>query len=307
MFHKNKKYILDGGSGQTLLEMGLKTSGDLWSAQALLDKNYHSMVLEMHKNFIKAGSEIIVTANFSARRRLLGKYNLNDSLDYAIKSAGQIARKSADEFDKKIIVAGSLPNQSNTYSPLQLETDQIMHQDFYNVAKNLNEYVDIFYLDVLSSIKEIQIALEAIKSFNKKALIGVHLRYDAKLPSGETLNQLFEIINQYDCCGIVSACVSPEIVEKSFPFLEKQKLPFGYKMNLFKKLPTSHEDNFEPDGFEGQAEYLNPIELLGTRKEEYTIDKYKNFVSSTFKSGATLIGGCCEVKPRHIEAIKDLF
>ena len=78
-------------------------------------------------------------------------------------------------------------------------------------------------------------------------------------------------------------------------------------MNLFKKLPTSHEDNFEPDGFEGQAEYLNPIELLGTRKEEYTIDKYKNFVSSTFKNGATLIGGCCEVKPRHIEAIKDLF
>ena len=77
--------------------------------------------------------------------------------------------------------------------------------------------------------------------------------------------------------------------------------------NLFKKLPTSHEDNFEPDGFEGQAEYLNPIELLGTRKEEYTIDKYKNFVSSTFKSGASLIGGCCEVKPRHIEAIKDLF
>ena len=58
---------------------------------------------------------------------------------------------------------------------------------------------------------------------------------------------------------------------------------------------------------EGQAEYLNPIELLGTRKEEYTIDKYKNFVSSTFKSGASLIGGCCEVKPRHIEAIKDLF
>ena len=149
----------------------------------------------MHKNFIKAGSEIIVTTNFSARRRLFGQYNLNDSLDYAIKSAGQIARKSVDEFDKKIIVAGSLPNQGNTYSPLQLETDQIMHQDFYNVAKNLNEYVDIFYLDVLSSIKEIQIALEAIKSFNKKVLIGVHLRYDAKLPSGETLNQLFEIIN----------------------------------------------------------------------------------------------------------------
>tara|TARA_B100001540_G_C15715682_1_gene600643 strand:- start:982 stop:1113 length:132 start_codon:yes stop_codon:yes gene_type:complete len=29
MFTKNKKYILDGGSGQTLLEMGLKPEGRL--------------------------------------------------------------------------------------------------------------------------------------------------------------------------------------------------------------------------------------------------------------------------------------
>ena len=29
MFEKNKKYILDDGSGQTLLEMGLKPEGRL--------------------------------------------------------------------------------------------------------------------------------------------------------------------------------------------------------------------------------------------------------------------------------------
>ena len=39
MFQNNKKYLLDGGSGQTLLEMGLKTTGDLWSAKALIDNN----------------------------------------------------------------------------------------------------------------------------------------------------------------------------------------------------------------------------------------------------------------------------
>ena len=35
MFLKNKKYLFDGGTGQTLMEMGLETTGDLWSAQAL--------------------------------------------------------------------------------------------------------------------------------------------------------------------------------------------------------------------------------------------------------------------------------
>ena len=77
MFLKNKKYLFDGGSGQTLMEMGLETTGDLWSAQALLNENNHPMVVEMHKNFINAGSQLIVTSNFSVRRRLLKKYPSN--------------------------------------------------------------------------------------------------------------------------------------------------------------------------------------------------------------------------------------
>jgi len=307
MFKKNKKYILDGGSGQTLMEMGLRTTGDLWSAKALIDTNLHSLVLKMHKEFINAGSELIVTANFSVRRRLLKKYNLLESLEFAIKSAGKIALKAKNESNKKILIAGSLPNQGNTYSPLQFETDETIYKNFFEVAKNLNDYVDLFYLDVLSSIKEIRLALESTKEFNKQVLVGVHLRFDAKLPSGETLNQLFEVIKDYNCCGVISACVSPEIVELSLPILIKQKLPFGYKMNLFKQLPTSNKNSFHKEGFEGERDYEDPIELLGTRNNEYLGDKYKNFVLKTISKGASLIGGCCEVKPRHINLLKNIF
>jgi len=307
MFKKNKKYILDGGSGQTLMELGLRTTGDLWSAKALVDSNLHSLVLKMHKEFINAGSELIVTANFSVRRRLLKKYNLLEFIEPAIKSAGKIALIAKNQSNKKILIAGSLPNQGNTYSPLQFETDETIYRYFFEIAKNLNDYVDLFYLDVLSSIKEIRLALESIKDFNKQVLVGVHLRFDAKLPSGETLNQLFEMIKDYNCCGVISACVSPEIVELSLPILNKQKLPFGYKMNLFKQLPTSNKNNFHKEGFEGERDYEDPIELLGTRNNEYLGDKYKNFVLKTISKGASLIGGCCEVKPRHINLLKNIF
>ena len=33
----------------------------------------------------------------------------------------------------------------------------------------------------------------------------------------------------------------------------------------------------------------------------------KKFVLKSLNKGVTLVGGCCEVKPRHIEAIKNLF
>ena len=69
MFNKNKKYILDGGSGQTLLEKGLIPEGTLWSATALINKNLHHLVVDMHMDFIKAGAEIIVTSNFSVRKK----------------------------------------------------------------------------------------------------------------------------------------------------------------------------------------------------------------------------------------------
>ena len=250
MFLKNKKYILDGGSGQTLLEMGLKTSGDLWSAQALLDKNYHSMVLEMHKNFIKAGSEIIVTANFSARRRLLGKYNLNDSLDYAIKSAGQIARKSADEFDKKIIVAGSLPNQSNTYSPLQLETDQIMYQDFYNVAKNLINNITK-NIDNISAMIDMVTEAEKILLNQKKnideigELLNNYWTIKKKLSNTITLNYIEEIYDK----AIKSGAIGGKLLGAgSWGFLllyvnDKNKSKVYQKLNKFIKLSIKVDYN----------------------------------------------------------------
>ena len=63
-----------------------------------------------------------------------------------------------------------MPNQGNTYSPIQYETDDTIYKNFLEVAQILNDYVDIFYLDVLCSIKEIQLALEATKNFNKKVM-----------------------------------------------------------------------------------------------------------------------------------------
>ena len=67
------------------------------------------------------------------------------------------------------------------------------------------------------------------------------------------------------------------------------------------------KNTFNSEGFEGEADYEDPVELLGTRNEEYGIDKYRNFVLNSLDKGVTLIGGCCEIKPRHIGALKTLF
>ena len=301
MFEKNKKYILDGGSGQTLLEMGLKPEGRLWSATALINKNLHKMIIEMHLDFINAGSDLIVTSNFSVRKRRLLEYNKFDFFEQATNDSALLANKAKNISKKNVLIAGSLPTQEIVYFSKRVTDNKEIFNGFNATATILNPNIDLFYLDVLSSINEIKIACEAIKNFKKPILIGVHLNNKGYLPSGESIEDLIPISNNYNCCGIIAACVSPEIVNLAIPKLIKQNLPFGFKVNAFKSIPENNalESDLNLNGY--------PTDRYGTCADKFNPKVFKKFVENKSKDGATLLGGCCEIKPRHIAKLNKLI
>jgi len=49
----------------------------------------------------------------------------------------------------------------------------------------------------------------------------------------------------------------------------------------------------------------NPNETMGTR-DDYTGVKFLEFSKKMLSKGATILGGCCEIKPLHIEKISIL-
>ena len=296
-FLQNKIYIFDGGTGQTLLAKGLKPVGTLWSATALINKNYHGLVIDTHLDFINAGAELIVTNNFAVRKKRFIENNSLEYLEHATKTAGELAKKSKDLSNKSVLVAGSLPTQGNTYQSEIIENDQEIHQSFNNTAKILEPYVDLYYLDVLCSVKEIKIALEAIKIFNKPVLVGLHFRKTGLLPSNESVSDVTKVIKNFDCCGIIAACVASEIVELVLPDFQKQNLPFGFKVNAFKNIPEDFIIN--------PVSSPQPNSVLGVRKS-FNPNAFKNFVSKISKHGARLLGGCCEILPTHIKSIKNI-
>ena len=298
MFLKNKKYILDGGMGQTLIEKGLKPEGTLWSATALINENFHELVVETHLDFINAGAELIVTNNFGVRKRRLLQNNKLDYFESANRFAGQLAQKAKELSKNNILIAGSLPTHADTYQPHFFNTDKEVYEGFYETAKILNPFVDLFFLDVICSVKETKIACSAIKEFNKPVLIGLHFRKNALLPSNESIEDVVKEIKSYNCCGIIAACVSPKIVKLVLPELKKQNLSYGFKVNAFEDIPEDFVISLKSS--------QQPTDALGTLKN-FTPSVFKNFVEITANQGATLLGGCCEIKPRHIESIKNLL
>ena len=294
-----KTRILDGGMGQELLTRGMQPQGTLWSATALLEEKYHKLLYDTHIDFIKAGAEVIVTTTFASRKVRLRENKVEEKFEYLNKKAGEIAEKTKDSYPD-ILVAGGLPPQNSTYKADKRSKDEIS-EDFYNHAKLLNPYIDFFYLDVISSIKEFEIAINCIDEFKKPYLIGAHISEGKTMPSGEKISDIIKNQKYRNLLGIMLSCVSPENFQLNLEEIKNLGVPFGFKLNAYVKTNPfpKYEENQKNKGS------LNPKEFLGIRKELTPI-KMARFAKKFKNEGATILGGCCETSPAHIKEISKL-
>jgi len=290
--------ILDGGMGQELLARGMEPNGTLWSANALLQDKYHKLLLDTHLDFIKYGAEVIVTNTFTLRRKRLRENNIEDKFEYLNSKAGEIAKKTKELYPN-VLVAGGLPPQNDTYEADTRANNEIK-EDFFEQAKILNSYVDFFYFDVLSSIKEISLGIEAIRSFNKPYLVGAHISEGTNLPSGENISDIVNKINHKDLLGIILSCVSPENYEKNLDEMKNLGIPFGFKLNAF--ITTISKNGYIAKFSKSNG---NPNEFLGQRKD-LDPKKISEFAKKFRDAGATILGGCCETRPEHIREMAKL-
>ncbi len=294
--------ILDGGMGQELLARGLKSKGTLWSASSLIEKKFHQLVVDTHLSFINAGADVILTNSFTTRRVRMEQNQVSNLFNFANQKAGELAVKAKEISKKNILIAGSLPAQNDTYQVDKREKS-IIEKNFLDQANIITEYIDFFYLDVISSGREVEIALKVIEKLNKPVLVGLHVKKDGKLPSGETITQVVNKYKNNNWLGVITACVSLEIIEKTCDELKKINLPFGFKANLWgveEPLPVHafNKAKFDEIG-------KNPNKTLGKR-DDVTGKVFCEFSKKIIKNGATILGGCCETNSSHIEEISKL-
>ena len=300
-FFKTTK-ILDGGMGQELLAKGLVSKGTLWSASGLIEEKNHQLVIDTHLEFINAGADVIVTNSFSTRRVRMQQNKVLNLFNFANQKAGELAVKAKEISKKNVLIAGSLPAQNDTYQ-LDNREREIIEKDFFDQAIIIAPYIDFFYLDVISSGKELELALNVIEKLNKPVLVGLHIKKDGKLPSKETITEVVKKYKDDNWLGVVTACVSLEIIEKTIHENSKLDIPFGFKANLWDKEEPLSQKNFNIAKFNEIG--TNPNIALGVRKD-ITSKIFYDFSKKIMEKGATILGGCCETGPDHIREISKL-
>jgi len=281
--------ILDGGLGQEIQKRSNSQAHPLWSVKVMFDKP--DIVVKVHNDFIVSGARVICLNTYAATRTRMTRNGFGEKLEEAHKTAIKLAKQSKNLYSSKerpIQIAGCLPPLVASYvAEVSMDYNNSLNEYRELVSLQKND-VDLFLIETISNIEEARAGISAVKEVNKPVFISLTLKDDLsnELRSGENLNFAIDVLSNEFPDGIMLNCSSPEAILNAMPIMTKLEIPFGGYANGFKSI-----DKLTPG---------STVDKLSARKN-LSPEVYTDFAFQWINDGATILGGCCEIGPRHIE------
>ncbi|MFT5721131.1 MAG: S-methylmethionine-dependent homocysteine/selenocysteine methylase [Motiliproteus sp.] len=284
--------ILDGGMGQELVKRAGKAT-DLWSMQALLDQP--ALVRQVHDDYFAAGAQIATTNTYSVLPDRLDSKGLGEYFVPMTRIACEMAVAARDAHGSGQ-VAGAMGPQGFSYQPDNAPSSEQAAEVYADMARLHAEYVDFHLLETMSSIDQARGGLLGAGVTGKP--IWVALSVDdtdgTLLRSGEPLADAIAMLKAFKPAVVLINCSLPEAVSQGLPILAGHGFTLGAYANGFTGIhPDFNSIHATVDLLKARTD-LNPMEYL-------------NFAKAWAESGASVIGGCCEVGPDHIATLAKHF
>ena len=283
---QSRDYLLaDGATGTNFFAMGLE-SGD---APDIWNLDYPERVHALHRGFVDAGSDIILTNTFGANRYRLKLHDDQDRVSEINEAGARIAREEADATDRPVVVAGSMGPTGEIYQPVGPLSIEDGEAAFAEQAKALAAGgVDVLWIETISGIEEITAAVAGA------AVTG--------LPIVATMT--------FDTAGRTMMGITPEHAVEHAHGLDTHLVAFGANCGIGPgtlvdtvvglKRGAKSGDILIAKGNCGIPEYKDG-EIVYSGSEEI-MAQYARLARD---AGARIIGGCCGTTPAHVKAMAD--
>lgn len=271
--------VADGAMGTTLFSMGLEGGG----CPEFLNVDRPGLVADVHRRFVDAGSDLVLTNTFGGNARRLALHGAAHRVGELNRAAVELARSAVGD---GIVVAGSVGPTGDLLAPLgSLSHDAAVNVFAEQIEALAGAGADVIWIETLSSLEELAASVDAASgcglpvvatlSFDTAGhtMMGVSgedvaewARRDGRLDGlgancgigpGDAVAAVFDITSQ------LPEAVAVAKPNCGMPLYETDRLvyPIG------------------PEGMDG-------------------------FVDLAIRSGARIIGTCCGSTPDHIAAVR---
>ena len=270
--------VLDGAIGTELLKYGLKLPLPLWSAIA--NEKHYKKVVEIHKNYIEGGCDVITTNTFRTSYRSYKKAKVNDALTRSNNSFKKAIKAALEAKGKKdILIAGSIAPLEDCYEPDLFPGEKVAEIEFMEILENFNnEPVDIILVETMGNFLEIKSILKLTNQVNKKVWLSIVLKNNSHIMDGTHIEKVAAMANRYSVDTLLINCSTISNTTGAIKKIKDWGGKWGIYPNLGRTMPTKD----------------------GHIKDLVSNADFSKFMFYAKDRGASVIGACCGSTPETI-------
>lgn len=301
--------LLDGAAGTTIFSMGLDEEAirgerfrdhdkDLKNFVDLIALTHPDRLVEMHCQFLEAGSDIIETNTFGSSPVGLAEFGLEELVEEINTRAVECAREAADLYNRKTpdkprFVAGSIgpTTQTASISPRvedpgfrSISFDQHVDSYFRQIASLVRAGVDILFPETIFDTLNFKACLFAIEKYFQQEGIRIPIMASVTITddagrtlTGQTIEAFWNSVSHANLLSIgINCALGPARMR---PYLEELS-------RIAPVYISCHPNAGLPNEF---GEFDQTPDQMADSMQEFVDNGWVN-----------VIGGCCGTTPEYI-------
>ena len=275
--------LADGATGTNLFAAGL-LSGD---APELWNFEHPERIATLHRSFIEAGADIILTNSFGGNRYRLKLHKAESQVKEINEAAARIARKEADASGRQVVVAGSMGPTGEILAPIGPLTFEEAKEAFAEQGRALAEGgADVLWIETISSQEETEAAIAGAATVGLPVVCTLSFDTNGRTMMGLSPRDLANIAHTSKhsllACGTNCGVGASEVVACIHNMASVDA----------DAILVAKANCGIPEYVDGAIRYNGTPELMA------------DYAKLVLDAGARIIGGCCGTTPEHLRAMR---
>ena len=268
---------LDGATGSNLQKAGMPSGicPEMWILK------HPDILIDLQKQFLEAGTQILYAPTFSGNRLKLKEYGLDEYIVEMNTQLVGLSRQAIAASGKQAYIAGNLTMTGESLAPmgsLELETLIDIYKEQAQIL--LDAGADLFVVETMMSLAETRAALIAIKEIcDLPVITSMTFNEDGRTLYGTDPKTAVVVLQSLgaDVIGVNCSTGPEEMTE------------IVRLMRHYANVPILAKPNAGlPKLIDGETVY------------DMTSDEFASFGPALIEAGASVLGGCCGTTPEHI-------
>ncbi|MGB8982814.1 MAG: bifunctional homocysteine S-methyltransferase/methylenetetrahydrofolate reductase, partial [Anaerolineales bacterium] len=248
-----------------------------------------SAVAEIHRAYIEAGAQLIITNTFGANRFKLAKHGLEDSVAAINKASVDLAKRVVAASFREVLVAGDVGPLGVRIAPFgRVQPEQARAAFAEQIEALAGAGVDLLVIETFSDLYEIQEAIRAAREVcDLPVVASVTFTRDDRTVLGDDPAKVARALRDagVDVIGVNCSGGPAQLAR------------------ILKQMTQA-----VPDGrFWVKPNAGWPEQVGGRIMYPADADYFGDYALSFRELGARIVGGCCGTTPQHIAAMRKAF